>query len=115
MCYEPRYTEVMKFYKEPDILVRHHIRGRRRAKTKADLWRLHLRGHKSQGRQSVGADTDAQPLDVFREALKFSLAVQQCVRKLNSYNRGAKAGRQTGLNVAVHLHKRRITINETTV
>ena len=48
----------------------------------------------------------------FEKALKFSLAVQECVRKLNSYNRGAKAGRQTGLNVAVHLHKRRIKINE---
>ena len=51
----------------------------------------------------------------FEEALKFSLAVQECVRKLNSYNRGTKAGRQTGLNIAVHLQKHRITVNETTV
>jgi len=51
----------------------------------------------------------------FEEALKLSLAIQECVRKLNSYHRGTKAGRQTGLNIAVRLHKRRITVNETTV
>ncbi len=51
----------------------------------------------------------------FEEALKFSLAIQECVRKLNSYHRGTKAGKQTGLNIAVRLHKRRITVNETTV
>ena len=51
----------------------------------------------------------------FEEALKFSLAVQECVRKLNSYHRGTKAGRQTGLNMALHLQRHRITVNETTV
>lgn len=51
----------------------------------------------------------------FEEALKFSLAIQECVRKLNSYHRGTKAGKQTGLNVAVHLQKGRITVNECTV
>jgi len=51
----------------------------------------------------------------FEEALKFSLAIQECVRKLNSYHRGTKAGKQTGLNIAVRLQKRRITVNETTV
>jgi hypothetical protein len=51
----------------------------------------------------------------FEAALKFSLAIQECVRKLNSYHRGTKAGKQTGLNIAVHLQKLRITVNETTV
>ncbi len=51
----------------------------------------------------------------FEEALKLSIAIQECVRKLNSYHRGTRAGRQTGLNLAVRLRKRRITVNETTV
>ena len=49
----------------------------------------------------------------FEEALKFSLAVQECVRKLNSYNRATTAGRQTGLNIAVHLRAPN-HVNETT-
>ncbi len=51
----------------------------------------------------------------FEEALKFSLAVQECARKLNSYHRGTRAGKQTGLNMTVHLDMGRITVNETTV
>jgi hypothetical protein len=51
----------------------------------------------------------------FEEALKFSLSIQECVRKLNSYHRGTTAGRQMGLNMTVHLHMGRITINETSV
>jgi hypothetical protein len=51
----------------------------------------------------------------FEDALKFSLAIQECVRKLNSYNRSTGAGKRTGLNIAVHLQKRRLTVNETTL
>lgn len=51
----------------------------------------------------------------FEEALKLSLAIQECVRKLNTYDRSTKLGKRTGLNITVHLHKRRITVNETTV
>ncbi len=51
----------------------------------------------------------------FEEALKVSLAIQECVRKLNAYNRSTTAGKRTGLNISVHLQKRRITINETTI
>jgi len=51
----------------------------------------------------------------FEEALKFSLAIQECVRKLNTYKRSTRDGKRTGLNIAVHLQKRRITVNETTV
>jgi hypothetical protein len=49
----------------------------------------------------------------FEDALKLSLAIQECVRKLNSYNRSTSAGKRTGLNLAIHLQKSRITINET--
>lgn len=51
----------------------------------------------------------------FEEALKFNLAVQECVSKLNSYHRGTRAGRRMGLNVTVHLQAGRMTINETSV
>jgi hypothetical protein len=49
----------------------------------------------------------------FEEALKLSVAIQECVRKLNTYNRSTADGRRTGLNIAVHLQKSRITVNET--
>ncbi len=48
----------------------------------------------------------------FEDALKFSLAVDECVRKLNSYNRSMTAGKRAALNVAVHLDKNRVTVNE---
>lgn len=48
----------------------------------------------------------------FEEALKLSLAIDECVRKLNSYNRSTKAGKSMGLNLAVHVGTNRITINE---
>lgn len=49
----------------------------------------------------------------FEEALKLSLAVDECIRRLNSYNRATRAGKRSGLNLAIHLSKGRITINET--
>ncbi|MGE0876149.1 MAG: hypothetical protein AB7O31_15920 [Burkholderiales bacterium] len=51
----------------------------------------------------------------FEDALKLNLAIQECVRKLNSYNRSTSVGKRTGLNIAVHLQNRRITVKETTV
>lgn len=48
----------------------------------------------------------------FEEALKLSLAIDECVRKLNSYKRSTRAGRNMGLNLAVHIGTNRITINE---
>ena len=49
----------------------------------------------------------------FEEALKLHLAIGECIRKLNSYNSSGTAGKRTGLNLAIHLGKHRITINET--
>lgn len=49
----------------------------------------------------------------FTEALKLHLAIGECIRKLNAYNRSTKMGKRTALNVAVHISKGRITINET--
>ncbi|MGI9104381.1 MAG: hypothetical protein ACR2IF_18210 [Terriglobales bacterium] len=49
----------------------------------------------------------------FEEALKLELAVQECIRRLNSYKRSTKIGKRTALNLAIHLSKNRITVNET--
>ena len=46
----------------------------------------------------------------FEEALKLHLSIGECISKLNSYNRGTKAGRRTSLNLAIHLPKRRLTV-----
>lgn len=49
----------------------------------------------------------------FEEALKLHLAIGECISKLNSYKRNTRTGRRTALNLAIHLSKNRITINET--
>lgn len=51
----------------------------------------------------------------FEEALKLSVAIDECIRRLNSYHRATRAGKRSGLNLAIHLAKSRITVNETTV
>ena len=48
----------------------------------------------------------------FEDALKLSLAIDECVRRLNSYNRADRAGKKSALNLAIHLSKSRITVNE---
>ena len=48
----------------------------------------------------------------FEEALKLNLAIDECVRKLNTYKRSTKAGKSMGMNVAIHLEQNRITVNE---
>jgi hypothetical protein len=61
---------------------------------------------------------DTQILNVnisFEEALKLNLAIDECVRKLNSYKRSTSAGKRSGLTVALHLSRGVITIVETTL
>lgn len=48
----------------------------------------------------------------FEDALKLNLAIDECVRKLNSYKRSTAAGKRSALNIAVHLDKGRVTVNE---
>lgn len=48
----------------------------------------------------------------FEEALKLNLAVDECVRRLNSYNRSTKAGKSAALNLTVYFASKRIAINE---
>ncbi|HTW60857.1 MAG TPA: hypothetical protein VMD55_03560 [Terracidiphilus sp.] len=49
----------------------------------------------------------------FEEALKIHLAIGECIRTLNSYNRATRAGRRTALNLAIHLSKKRLAVNQT--
>jgi hypothetical protein len=48
----------------------------------------------------------------FEEALKLNLAINECVRKLNSYKRSATAGKRSGLNLFIQLSTGVITVNE---
>jgi hypothetical protein len=48
----------------------------------------------------------------FEDALKLNLAIDECVRKLNSYKRSTKEGKRTALNLVIHLDKKRVTVNE---
>lgn len=46
----------------------------------------------------------------FEEALKLSLAIDECDRKLNSYNRATTDGENAALMMVIHLDKRRIRV-----
>jgi hypothetical protein len=48
----------------------------------------------------------------FEEPLKLNLAIDECVRKLNSYKWSTTAGKRSGLNLAIHLSTGVITVNE---
>lgn len=62
----------------------------------------------------LSADTPMLNVSVtFEDALKLHLAIGECIRKLNSYNRSTAAGKRSALNLAIHLHKSQITVNET--
>jgi hypothetical protein len=62
---------------------------------------------------SLTADTQVLNIEItFEDALKLSLAIDECIRKLNSYKRSTTAGKRSGLNLAVYLAKCRISVNE---
>jgi hypothetical protein len=48
----------------------------------------------------------------FDEALKLNLAIDECVRFLNRYNKAKKAGKRAALNLAIHLDQSRISVHE---
>lgn len=49
---------------------------------------------------------------MFEDALKLNVAVDECIRKLNSYNRAKTSGKNAGLMMVVHLDTKRIRILE---
>ncbi len=63
--------------------------------------------------ENIGSDHRALNLFLsFEEALKLNLAIDEAVRRLNSYNRATRAGKSAALNVTIYLDKKRITVNE---
>ncbi len=48
----------------------------------------------------------------FEDALQLNLAIDECVRRLNRYNRRNKEGKRTALRLALHIDKSRITVHE---
>ena len=70
-------------------------------------------GRTSPSVEALSPNTQVLNIDIgFEEALKLHLAIGECIRKLNSYKRSTSAGKRTALNLAIHLSKRRVTINE---
>jgi len=48
----------------------------------------------------------------FDEALKLNIAIDECVRRLNSYNRATTGGKSVALVLTMFLGKNRITVNQ---
>lgn len=48
----------------------------------------------------------------FEEALKLSLAIDECVRQLNRYKRNTSIGKNKGVNLMIRLQTPSITVNE---
>lgn len=48
----------------------------------------------------------------FEEALKLNIALDEGVRKLNSYNRAKASGKNAGLAIIIHLPTRRMRVVE---
>ena len=48
----------------------------------------------------------------FEEALKFNIAVDEGVRRLNTYNRSMDAGKRAALNLTIYISQKRIAVNE---
>ena len=70
-------------------------------------------GRTSPKLQNLAPTTKVLNIEIgFEEALKLHLAIEECIRKLNSYKRSTSAGKRSGLNLAIHLSKGRLTINE---
>lgn len=48
----------------------------------------------------------------FEEALKFNLAIDEALRRVNRYDRSTKAGKQAGVRIVAYLGKGRINVME---
>ena len=67
----------------------------------------------SPARSALSPDTKVVNIIVpFEEALKLNLAVDECVRKLNSYKMSTTEGKRAALNLTIYLDMNRIAVNE---
>lgn len=48
----------------------------------------------------------------FEEALKLSLAVDECVRYLNRMKRSTREGKRSALNLAIYFNKERVVVTK---
>lgn len=46
------------------------------------------------------------------EALKLNLAIDECIRKIHRYKGSSNVGRRALVNIALHIQKKRISVNE---
>lgn len=76
---------------------------------------MQLRSDESRQELAQRFDKDPQCPDSLWEGLKLSLAIDECLRKLNSYKRCTAAGKSMGLNLVIHLEQRRVTVNEQSI
>jgi len=61
----------------------------------------------------LSADTSVINFTIsFSEALKLNLAIDECVHKLNRYNRATARGKSAALALVIHFKKKRIRVNE---
>ena len=70
--------------------------------------------HTSPAQEKLSASTRTLNIIVsFEDALKLNLAIDECLRRLNKYNRSTREGkRQRPVNLTVHLLANRIAVNE---
>lgn len=48
----------------------------------------------------------------FENALKLNLAIEECVRKLNRYNRHEGDGKRMAMSIDIHFDKGRVTVTQ---
>ena len=62
---------------------------------------------------SLSSDTKVLDIVVpFEGALKLNLAIDECVRRLNRYNKNTIEGKKAALQLDIYLHKNRIMVLE---
>lgn len=61
--------------------------------------------------EKLSADTRTLNVEIsFVDALKLNLAIDECVRRINSYKRSTKEGKQAAVGIAIHLKQERIAV-----
>lgn len=69
--------------------------------------------HTSPPRNTLSPDTPVLNVTVsFEEALKLSLAIDECIRELNKLKRSTSKAKTTGVNLAIMLGISRITVTK---
>jgi hypothetical protein len=63
--------------------------------------------------ESLSSTTKVVNLTIrFEEALKLNVAIQECVSRLNRYNRATAAGKKAAMQLVVYMDKGRLQVIE---